>query len=248
MTQVDASSLRARVNQITWYHQIDLGHGITTPGVEDSAYKLGRLGLPASLGGKSVLDIGSWDGFFAFEAERRGADRVLATDSFAWSGTSWGSKAGFTLAREVLGSSVSDQEIDVMEMSPDRLGTHDVVLFLGVLYHMRHPLLALERAASVTRERLVVETVADLVGVRAPAMAFYPGRELNNDPTNWWAPNLACLEGMLRDVGFSRVERITRIPSAPYRAARAVYHRWTGRNAVSRAFRQERVVMHAFRS
>ncbi len=135
-----------------------------------------------------MLDIGAWDGFFSFEAERRGAARVVAADYYSWHGGGWGSKAGFELARTALGSKVEDVDIDVMDLSPERVGVFDVVFFLGVLYHLRHPLLALERIASVTRKMLMLETVVDMVGIDRPAAAFYAGRELNNDPTNWWAP------------------------------------------------------------
>ena len=98
------------------------------------------LDLPASLEGLTVLDIGAWDGFFSFECERRGASRVVAADYYSWHGPGWGTKAGFQLAREALGSRVEDVDIDVMDLSPERVGTFDVVLFLGVLYHLRHPL------------------------------------------------------------------------------------------------------------
>ena len=146
-----------------------------------------------------MLDIGAWDGFFSFEAERRGAARVVAADYYAWHGIGWGThqgKAGFTLARECLASRVEDLDIDVMDLSPERVGTFDVVLFLGVLYHLRHPLLALERIASVTRELLIVETAVDMVGVRRPAVAFYPERELGDDRRTGGArtfpPFMAC--------------------------------------------------------
>ncbi len=142
-----------------------------------------QLKLPASFEGKSVLDIGAWDGFFSFEAERRGAAQVLATDYFAWHGVGWGTgrgKAGFELARRALGSRVEDQAIDVIELSPDRIGQFDVVFFLGVLYHLPNPLAALERVASVCRQQLILETVVDMIGVRRPAVAFYPGGELSN--------------------------------------------------------------------
>lgn len=244
MTSTD---LRSRVDAIRWYHTIDLGAGVVTRGVDDSPLRLARVHLPGSLRGKTVLDIGAWDGFFSFECERRGAERVVAADHFSWHGTGWGTKAGFNLAREALGSRVEDVDIDVMDVSPERLGTFDVVLFLGVLYHLRHPFLALERVASVTRECLIVETVVDLVGIRRPAMAFYPGRELNNDPTNWWGPNIPAVTGMLESLGFSEVTIPTRIPGPMYRAARAVYHRARRKNGVAEAFRQDRAVFHARR-
>ena len=201
--------LRSRVAALRWYHSIDLGNGIVTQGADETPYRLARLNLPASLTGRTVLDIGAWDGFFSFEAERRGASRVVAADHYSWHGTGWGTKAGFTLARETLQSRVEDVDIDVMDLTPDRVGTFDVVFFLGVLYHLPHPLLALERVASVTRDLLILETVVDMIGVRRPAAAFYPGRELNNDPTNWWGPNVPAVEAMLHAVGFRQVETVS---------------------------------------
>jgi tRNA (mo5U34)-methyltransferase len=244
---MDAATLKTRMDAVRWYHTIELGHGLVTPGADNSPERLARLRLPASFAGQTVLDVGSWDGFFAFEAERRGAARVLATDSYSWHGSGWGNKAGFELARAALNSRVEDLDIDVMDLAPERTGVFDVVFFLGVLYHVRHPLLALERVASVTRKCLVLETVVDLLGYPRPAMAFFQGSELNNDPTNWWAPNIEGAEAMLRSVGFQRVEVVTPAPSAAYRAARAVYHSLQGRNSLSRAFRQDRAAFHAFR-
>jgi tRNA (mo5U34)-methyltransferase len=238
-------NLASQVEAIRWYHTIDLGGGVVTKGIDDTPLRLARLDLPQSLAGLSVLDIGAWDGFFSFEAERRGASRVVAADYFSWHGPGWGSKAGFELARRTLGSKVEDIDIDVMDLSPERVGQFDVVFFLGVLYHLRHPLLALERIASVSRKLLILETVVDLVGLDRPAVAFYPRRELNNDPTNWWAPNLPALHGMLRDVGFAEVRTVTPEPSAMYRAARAVSHRLRGKNSIREAFRQDRAVVQA---
>ena len=201
-----------------------------------------------SFAGLTVLDIGAWDGFFSFEAERRGAARVVAADYFSWHGPGWGSKAGFELARQALGSKVEDVDIDVMDLTPERIGQFDVVFFLGVLYHLRHPLLALERIASVTRQRLFLETVVDMVGIARPAMAFYRGRELNNDPTNWWAPNVPALHAMLRDVGFTDVRTVTPEPGPLYRAARAVSHRLKGKNSLAEAYRQDRAVVEGRKS
>jgi len=246
-----AADLRARADALRWYHTIDLGNGIVTKGVDDTPYRLARLEFPASFAGKTVLDIGAWDGFFSFEAERRGAARVLATDHYAWHGAGWGTgagKAGFELAREARRSKVEDLAIDVMDLSPQRVGgTFDVVMFLGVLYHLPHPLLALERVASVTRDLLILETVVDMVGAGRPALAFYPGKELNNDPTNWFGPNIEAVHAMLNTVGFRQVRTVTPVPSAPYRAARAVSHWMRGKNSFSLAFRQDRASFHANR-
>jgi tRNA (mo5U34)-methyltransferase len=250
MSQISAEDLRSRVEALRWYHTIDLGHGIITPGIDHTPQRFARLDFPPTLAGLSVLDIGAWDGFFSFEAERRGASRVVAADFYSWHGLGWGTrvgKAGFELAREVLGSRVEDLDIDVMDLSAERIGTFDVVLFLGVLYHTHHPLLALERVASVTRGLLILETVVDMIGFSRPAMAFYPERELNNDPTNWWGPNVPAVNAMLRTVGFERVRIVTPTRSMPYRAARAFAHWWKGKNQLHLAFRQDRAAFHAYR-
>lgn len=243
----EVRDLEARVKALRWYHTIDLGDGIRTTGADDTSYRLARLDLPPSLNGRTVLDVGAWDGFFSFECERRGASRVVATDCFSWSGEGWGSKAGFELARAALGSRVESLEVDVMELLPERMGMFDVVLLLGVLYHLKNPLAALERVASMTRELLVLETVVDMVGVRRPVAAFYPNDELNGDPTNWWGPNPPAVEGMLRSVGFARIRRVTPIPRAPYRAARGISHWLQGKNDLRSAFRQDRAVFHAMK-
>ena len=205
----DLQTLKREVAAITWWHTIDLGKGIVTPGLDPTPARLPEIRLPEDLAGLSVLDIGAWDGFFSFEAERRGAKRVLATDSFCWGQGGWGTKAGFELARRALRSKVEDSNIDPLELSPEKIGTFDLVLCLGVLYHMRHPLLALERVASVTRGRLILQTQVDLAGLTRPAIAFYQGSELHNDPTNWCGPNPAAVVAMLRTVGFGDVEVVS---------------------------------------
>lgn len=240
---MDVDQLRDEVNGIRWFHSIDLGNGIVTPGVDRSARRLKGIHLPYSLAGKSVLDVGTFDGFYAFEAERRGA-RVVATDTAVWRNPLIG-RHGFDLARRVLGSSVEDREIDVLDLSPETIGAFDLVLFLGVLYHLPNPLLALERVASVTRRQLIMETHVDLLGTRRPAAAFYPRDELQDDLSNWWGPNLAAGKGMLEAVGFSRVE-VVFVSSWPTRIARAAKHRSQGKSALA-AVRQGRAVFHAFK-
>jgi tRNA (mo5U34)-methyltransferase len=75
-------------------------------------------------------------------------------------------------------------------------------------------------------------------------MAMYPGRELNNDPTNWWGPNPAAICGMLESLEFQDVKTVTRLPNAAHRAARAAYHALKGKNSLPEAFRQDRAVFH----
>jgi tRNA (mo5U34)-methyltransferase len=241
-------ALREQVAAVNWFHSIELAPGFVTPGRADTAAQLPRLHLP-DLAGKTVLDVGAWDGFFSFEAERRGAARVVALDTFSWQPRGGGTgKAGFELARRALGSAVEDVEVDVMDISPETLGgTFDVVLFLGVLYHLRHPLLALERLRTVTRELLIVETHVDLIGLRRPAMAFYPGTELEDDWTNWWGPNPPAVKAMLEQSRFPTVRQVHPRSWAPGRAARAMRAlKGTGGTRPRTAVvRQGRAVFHA---
>ncbi len=246
---MEPNEIRARVAQLRWHHSIDLGHGIVTPGQDNSPRKLARLNLPASFAGKTVLDVGAWDGFFSFEAERRGAAKVLATDSYSWNGShDWGDKRGFLLAREVLGSKVQDQDIDVLDLCPERVGgTHDVVLFLGVLYHMKHPMLAVERVASITRDMVIVETVVDMLNTRRAAMAFYPGDELGKDATNWCGPNPKAVVGMLKAAGFKRVEIVAGLRPLWFRLAKAVRDKWRRGYGFWGIARTDRIVVHAWK-
>jgi tRNA (mo5U34)-methyltransferase len=218
------TDLKHEVEQLPWYHVMELPGGVVTPGVDDPRDRLPLLGMPEDLTGLSVLDVGAWDGFFSFECERRGAERVVAADWFAWHQAVRGSKASFELAREAFGSRVEDVEIRVEELAPERVGTFDLVLFAGVLYHVRDPLRALEAVASVTDGRLILETHVDLVLRRKPAAAFYPARELEGDHTNWWGPNPAAVAGMLAAAGFTDVVKV--YPrSRAYELARALRRR-----------------------
>lgn len=235
--------------QICWFHRIDLGHGSVTPGVDNSPGKLAALGIPASLAGKSVLDIGAWDGFFSFEAERRGAQRVLATDSFVWEGKCSGcSKAGFELARTARNSKVEDHHIDILDLMPEKIGVFDVVFCLGVLYHMRHPLLALERVAGVTAPggMLILETHVEMLHIRRPAMAFYAGDELDGDASNWCGPNPACVVAMLKTAGY----RFVRIHDPDLVRSYAAPRRWKSWREVLKgreAIDSRRMIFHAWK-
>ena len=224
----------------TWWHSIDLGQGVVTPGRKSARFlakELQSLQLP-DLAARSVLDIGAFSGFYSFEAERRGAARVVALDHFVWSidmprfheylaecaasntaplmaeqTPHWQpdtlpGKKPFDLAHRALGSKVEAVVDDFMAMDLARLGVFDVVLFLGVLYHMDNPLGALRRVARATKDLAIIETHAVAVPgyERYEICEFYSGSQLNSDPSNWWAPNLKALAGMCRAAGFSRVE------------------------------------------
>jgi len=201
---------------VHWFHRIALPGGRITPGENHTAMYARRLQLPPRFAGKTVLDIGAWDGYYSFDAERRGAARVLATDHFCWSGGGWGRRASFDLAHRLLGSKVEALDIDIPDISAKTVGVFDVVLFLGVLYHLPEPLAALYRVAEVTRELLVLETMVDLTFMRQPALTFQRGRSQpwsqyrhwRSDPTTWFVPNEAAVVAMLQHVGFSKIERI----------------------------------------
>lgn len=225
---------RDEVNQIYWWHRIDLGDGLVTPGVLDTKARAIEVGLPANLAGRSVLDIGAWDGYFSFEAERRGASRVVAVDQMVWQDPSVGRK-GFDYARAALDSRVEAVECDVYELTPEKVGgTFDLVLFLGVLYHLQDPIRALKNVSAVAGNQLILETHVDMVDCSRPVMAFYEGTECNSDPSNWWGPNRAAVEAMLRVVGFRRIEMYSKqvpvgykiVGSGKDRFGRMVFHAW----------------------
>jgi tRNA (mo5U34)-methyltransferase len=214
--QVDQDWIVKRIHAIDWYHIIEVAPGIVTPGRYNPMPLLNTMGFPVDLRGKTVLDIGAYDGFFTFEAEKRGAKRVVALDRHP------PTHKGFALARELLGSKAEYVEGSVYDLSPEVHGTFDVVLFLGVLYHLRHPLLALEKIHAACQETLLLEShVLDphflYLGREmsletlnpllkdAPLMQFYPTDELHHDWSNWWAPTIECLRLMIESSGF-RVE------------------------------------------
>jgi tRNA (mo5U34)-methyltransferase len=151
-------SLADRVTAVDWFHRIDLGHGIITPGVDDTPAKIAAIALPDDLSGKTVIDVGAWDGAFSFECERRNASRILATDHYIWKHRG---HTGFDLAHEILASRVERKTIAVEELSTDTVGVFDLVLFLGVLYHSQDPMGYLRNVAAICRDRVIVETHVD---------------------------------------------------------------------------------------
>lgn len=198
-------ALAAEVAKLEWFHRIDLGDGVITPGPDDFAAKLKLFDFPESFAGKTVLDIGSWNGAYSFEAERRGARDVLATDHFCWEGLGPNGKPGFDLAKRALKSKVREKVISVEDISAETVGTWDVVLFLGVFYHLPDPLMPLSNLLAVTRETLILETVIDPSQNEFPAMFYYGG--LGGAPARQkFVPNEAFIDAGLRDIGFRVVE------------------------------------------
>jgi tRNA (mo5U34)-methyltransferase len=184
-----------------WYHSIRFPDGRVTRGhqsEEQLRARLAQFPIPKDLTGKRVLDIGAWDGWFSFELERRGAN-VVAVDVREF--------PTFLEAREALGSKVEYCIDDVTNLTPERYGTFDIVLLLGVLYHLKHPLLALERVCALSTGMVCIESYVLNASLDAPpAMEFYEGRELCGQFDNWVGPNLTCLLAFCRAAGFARVE------------------------------------------
>ena len=272
---MDVKELKARVEELGWYHSIDLGHGIVTPG-------LSRTRLPDSmfppLAGRSVLDIGAWDGLYSFTAERLGASQVVALDHYAWGvdiharQQYWDEcrrkgvlpdqerdeadffrpdlpgRRPFDLARETLGSKVEPVVADFMTTDLEALGRFDVVLYLGVLYHMKEPLTALTRLRNVTGEVAVIETDGlSLLGHRDLALLrFYPGNELDNDFGNWFGMSEAALHGLCRAAGFSRSQTIIGERAPSRRIPRVLYDIGTTLRRRQLPVRGYRLIVHAF--
>lgn len=196
---LDLAGLQSRIDEIQWYHNWELLPGVWTGGWNAMSRMLPTPHIPHDLSGKRVLDVGCADGYYSFLAESRGAE-VVSIDASP--------SQGYSLAHEALGSRATFHHMSLYDVAPETLGTFDVVFCFGVYYHLKHPLLGMERIASVTRDYALVEShVADLAlppGVGASR--FFEFAELNDDPTNWWAPNVDCLLQTMRAAGFPRAE------------------------------------------
>jgi tRNA (mo5U34)-methyltransferase len=196
-----------------WWHQIEVAPGICTPGKDITQARVEGMHLPKNMEGKRVLDIGAYEGFFTFECERRGGD-ITAMDVIG------PSQSGFSVAHELIRSTARHVQQSVYNLHPEKIGQFDIVLFLGVFYHLRHPLLALDRIYSVCKDLLILESqICDHCFIdqnghprslsslspdleKLPIAQFYPYDELNGDPSNWWSPNLIALEKIIETSGF----------------------------------------------
>jgi len=206
-----------------WYHSFELPDGTLIDGMNPLSRlreRFARFPISCDLRGKCVLDIGAWDGWFSFEAERRGAE-VIAIDCVE--------APHFVELQRKLSSKVDYRILEVYELPAAGLGRFDVVFLLGVLYHLRHPLLALEIVCSLTTDVALVESfVTDGTTWQEhtediPTLEFYEGYELANQFDNWVGPSVACLLAMCRAAGFARVELLH---TEPYNALVACYRKW----------------------
>ncbi len=271
-----AEQIRAGAEAIYWYHSIDLGHDFVTKGASTPEIRLTDDQLP-DFDGREVLDIGAWDGYYSFLAERRGAARVVALDHYVWGvdiparNRYWQEckdhgvlpdhsrdvgeffdldlpgRRGFDFARRALASNVEPVLADFATTDIDALGTFDVSLYLGVLYHMMEPLTCLQRLRAVTREVAVIETVA----LHIPAFAgyglleFFADGDLNSDFGNWYTPTIEGLRRLALAAGFSRVETVKGPPElrSGNRLARVLN---TAAGRVPALSTRYRAVIHAF--
>lgn len=241
-----APRARARIAEVhSWYHSIEIAPGVVTPGTFDLRPVVERLPWP-EVRGKRCLDVGTYDGFLAFELERRGAGEVVATDipnheQWDWelhhrahgpeymrhaAGATVGE--GFRVAHELLGSSVRRVECSVYDLSPASLGTFDVVVCGSLLLHLRDPLRALEAIRSVCGGQLLITNQVELrLSVLEHRRALFR-LDGTSGRTQWWLPNREGNRQLLRAAGFELV-RESQIYSEPYgrgHARRSRRPRW----------------------
>jgi tRNA (mo5U34)-methyltransferase len=207
----------------TWYHTIELPNGDVTPGEYDHRRLVPFYGLPDDLHGKRVLDVGSADGFWAFEFERRGA-HVTALDIGKWNeldlppsardlaisrGLSGSVRNGFEIARRELGSEVEPLTASIYEVDPNQVGTFDLVHSGDLLLHLRDPVRALQQMRKLTSSQALISNPfspeLDIPGAGQGLTRYLGGWET----VTWWLPALSTLTQMVADAGFADVEIVT---------------------------------------
>ena len=251
------STAREAIAQFpTWYHTIELPGGVVTPGLFDTRPAARKGLLPASLAGKRCLDVGTADGFWAFEMERRGASEVITIDvadpserDVTQEETKRPTKpAGlessrFSLARSLLGSEVEQRNLSIYDLAPEKVGTFDFVFVGALLLHLRDPVLALQAVRSVTGGEFCTY---DAVSVWLSA--FHPGKPsaLLNGTTgsNWWLPNVAGLRRMVVAAGFEIVST-TGISFVKLSGGKRMVSRWL-RHPLANTMLWTRGVPHAW--
>jgi tRNA (mo5U34)-methyltransferase len=208
--------LRSRFAEIGWYHTQELAVGIVTPGMFDLRPYVGRYGIPGDLSGMRVLDVGTFEGFWAFELERRGAT-VTAIDVDSIQELDWPPRLrpsdngrrgeGFELARAALGSEVERIALSVYEATPERLGGPFDLVFCGsVLIHLRDPMLALERMAALCAGGHLI--LAEEYSRRLAPLPFAAAEFRGESKWSvWWRPTIRTWLAMVRCAGFEQVRR-----------------------------------------
>src|SRR3954447_8814473 len=216
---VDSTSALERARQLGWYHTLELP-GLTTEGVFDLRLYLDRYGLPEDMSGMRALDVGTWDGFWAFEMERRGAT-VVALDldderrldypprrrPATFSDTPRGD--GFRLAKELLGSQAERVNMSIYDATPEELGTFDLVFCGTVLLHLRDQLLALERIAGLCSQTFVTAEEYDRIASLIPIAVSRYRADRESDVV-FWLPSIRTWRRMLWTAGFDRREQHTK--------------------------------------
>ncbi len=217
----EGRALLARTAEVDWYHTIDLGHGVVTPGLVDHRAQLPFYGLPDSMAGMRVLDVGTFDGFWAFEFERRGAE-VVALDVASWADVDMPQRmrpfvsefeldrktgAAFALAHDILGSKVKRFESKIYDVDPKVIGTFDLVFVSDILLHLRCPQRALESLASVCRGEMLV---ADVFTPMLEGFGDLPFAQYTAPSHTWWLPNVKTLQCWMNVAGCETIEEISR--------------------------------------
>lgn len=194
LTREQAKQLVAAVSD--WHHRFEIFPGVTTPGRYDPGFLLEKLDLAKDLTGQRVLDVGPSDGFFSLSLRRRGA-QVVAVDYRPRE------LHGFGVMERISGLDFDYRHQNVYDINRGAFGTFDIVLFLGVLYHLPDMLRALWILRSVCADRLFVETQCAVdMSPEIPAVRYYRQRTLNDDITNFWSLTPSCLAAMLHDTAF----------------------------------------------
>ena len=222
---MEVGELKTRVNQLGWYHTLELAPGVVTDGMFDLRPHVDRYGLPARLDGMRVLEVGTWDGFWAFEMERRGAAEVVALDLDDERELDWPPRrrpkefpdqqrgAGFRLAREVYGSKVERVVCNIYDADPADLGTFDLVFCGMVLIHLRDQLLALERIARLCKGTFIsAEEPSRSAGLLPfPAARYHADRDA---AVVYWMPSAKTWKQMMGTAGFDQVDQFARFNMA----------------------------------
>ena len=208
------AALSERIAAVRWYHTLELAPGVVTEGFFDHRPYLAKYGLPADLSGQRAIDVGSQDGFWAFELERRGAtvtaldvDRIQQLDWPPRSRPAGDEPRGdrFRFAAEARNSAVRWVGTSIYETAPEELGgTFDLVFCGSVLIHLRDPMLALERMAALCRDRLILAEEYSRLLERLPRISVAEFRGEGPHMT-WWRPTTRTWLAMVRVAGFDEV-------------------------------------------